>query len=116
MLHLRPLNDGDYFPQLQGGMFYIALNGTELLGYCKYHKERDCVVIEEIKDGGSIDLFDGLLRAVFSYVMEANVNQAKLSENIDKDILKTLMVPVDGQNYVNSLKDFLYNCKKCKMS
>ena len=84
--------------------------------YCKYHKDHDCVIIEELKDGGSIDLFDGLLRAVFSYVMEANVNRAKLSETISKETLKALMIPVDGQNCVNSLKDFLYNCKKCKMS
>ncbi len=116
MLHLRPLNDGDNFPELQGGMYYIALDGTGLLGYCKYHKDHDCVIIEELKDGGSMDLFDGLLRAVFAYVMEANVNRAKFSENIDKETLKALMVPVDGQNCVNSLKDFLYNCKKCKMS
>ncbi len=116
MLHLRPLNDGDNFPQLQGGMYYIALDGEKLLGYCKYHKERDCVVVEKIQDGGNLDLFDGLLRAVFAYVVEANVNRAKLSDTIDKKKLQALMVPVDGQNCVNSLKDFLYNCKKCKMS
>ena len=94
MLHLRPLNDGDNFPELQGGMYYIALDGAELLGYCKYHKDHDCVIIEELKDGGSVDLFDGLLRAVFSYVMEANVNRAKLSEGINKETLKLSLIHI----------------------
>lgn len=116
MLYLRPLNDKDHFPQLSGGLFYIALEGEKLQGFCKYHKERDCVVVEEVCDNGSVDLFDGLIRAVFSYVLEAKVNRAQFSEKVDQQTLIRLKVPVDDHNCVNSLKDFLYNCKKCKMS
>lgn len=115
MLHIRPINNNDNFENLKDGLFYIALNNDELLGYCKYKKQDDFVVIEEINDGGDVNLFDGLLRAVFNYVSEIKIDKAIISETVDKDRLKALFVPVDDKNCVNSITDFLYNCKKCKM-
>ncbi len=116
MLFIRPMNDNDNFDNLKDGLFYIALDCDDLIGYCKYKKNGDAVIIEEIEDGGDINIFDGLLRAVFSYVMEAKVVSAEFSEKIDKNTLKALFVPVNEDNCLNSIRDFLYNCKKCKMS
>ncbi len=115
MLFIRPLNNEDNFENLKDGLFYIALEKDELLGYCKYRKEEDFVVIEEIADGGDIMLCDGLLRAVFNYVSEIKIDKAKISDKVDTEKLKKLFVPLDDKNCVNSIRDFLYNCKKCKM-
>ena len=70
------------------------------------------------------DYFESLPIAVKNRILEARipiytVEQPVSYTHLDvykRQTLKTLMVPVDGQNCVNSLKDFLYNCKKCKMS
>ncbi|MEG2597819.1 MAG: hypothetical protein RR977_05250 [Oscillospiraceae bacterium] len=115
MLHLRPLKDGDHFEKLSGGLFYVALEGDKLLGFCKYRKDGDCVLIEQMEDGGDIDLFDGLLRAVFAYVLEVGINRARMSEQLDFEKLKKLLVPLDENHCINSLRDFLFHCKKCKM-
>ncbi len=115
MLFMRPLNDTDNFENLKDGLFYIALEKDKLVGYLKYRKQDDFVVIEEINDGGDLMLCDGLLRAVFNYVSEIKIDKAKISENVDTEKLKKLFLQLDEKNCVNSITDFLYNCKKCKM-
>ncbi|MDD6033592.1 MAG: hypothetical protein PUC47_08960 [Oscillospiraceae bacterium] len=119
MLFMRPMKETDSFPGLagpeSGELYFVALNGDTLEGWCRYRKEGNTVHILEIRDGGDLMLMDGLLRAVFNYMEEIGVDRAQLSPELDAARLKALMVPVDGKNCVNSIKDFLYNCKKCKM-
>lgn len=119
MLFLRPLKEGDRFEGISGpesgSLYYIALEGEKLIGFCRYQKQGEMVRILEIQDGGDLMLMDGLLRAVFSYVQEAGVDRAFVDPQVDRHSLKLLMVPLDAENCVNSIQDFLYNCKKCKM-
>lgn len=119
MLFLRPLKEGDRFEGLSGPesgfLYYIALDGERLVGFCRYQRLGDAVRILEIRDGGDLMLMDGLIRAVFSYAQESGIDRAWIAPEIDRQSLQRLMLPVDSEDWVSSIKAFLYNCKKCEM-
>lgn len=120
MLYIRPYTSEDDFPQFAGGLkegklYYVALAGKELIGYICYRKKADELFIEEVESGRDADLFDGLMRAVFDAAVNSGMDRAEFSPQVDRGVLETLRVPLDSQNCVNSLSDFLRNCRKCKM-
>ena len=72
------------------------------------------VKIEEFNDGGDLVLLDGLVRAVFNAMYESGVDRAEMGEKVELARLAALGVPLNGTNCVNSIDDFLNNCKNCK--
>ncbi len=119
MLFMRPYRDGDSFPEIspdpRSGLYFLALDGDRLAGYCRWRMTPDGVSIEEIEDGGDPELFDGLLRGTLNLALEQGIERARFSDQIRPDRLATSMVPVGRENDLKSISYFLENYRKCKM-
>ena len=120
MLYIKPYTSEDRFPQFEEGwkngkLYYVALAGEELLGWLRYRKLEDALLIEEVESGGDVNLFDGLMRAAFDAAVNIGLDRAYFAPEVDRAVLSELMVPLEEGNCVNSLSAFLRNCRKCKM-
>lgn len=120
MLYIKPYTSEDRFPQFEAGrsagnLYYIALSGKELIGWLRYRKLEDALLIEEVESGGDANLFDGLMRAAFDAAVNIGLDRAYFAPEVDRAVLAQLLVPLEEGNCVNSLTTFLRNCRKCKM-
>lgn len=117
MLFMRPLRSTDDFglpgPE-SGSLYFIALDEDKLVGWCRYRRLPWVVKIEEFNDGGDLVMLDGLVRAVLNAMYESGVDRAEMGEKVELARLAALGVPLNGTNCVNSIDDFLNNCKNCK--
>lgn len=117
MLFLRPMREGDHFPALPDkpeGLYYLALAGDTLLGWCHYYRKDQALLIMEISDGGDTDLCDGLVRAVLAQGDESGLQAACFAPACWLQ-LGALGLPLDEMGRLSSIQDFLYNCKSCKI-
>ena len=70
MLRMRAYQDGDSFPGFSPepgkGLYFIALDGERLVGYCRWRLLPGKIGIETVEDSGDPLVFDGLVRGVLS--------------------------------------------------
>lgn len=117
MLFMRPMRSTDDYglpgPE-SGNLYFLALEGEKMVGWCRYRRLPGVLKIEEFNDGGDLILLDGLVRSVFNLASEMGIDRAVMGEAVELARLAALGVPLNGTNCVNSIDDFLNNCKKCK--
>ena len=115
MVFLRPLKADDHFPGLTGPesgfLYYVALEGERLAGFCRYRRKAEEVELLELSDGGDLKLADGLLAAA----ADSGIDRAALSEEAAAR-LAPLKLPLSSENTLKSIEKFLYFCKNCKKS
>lgn len=114
MLWIRPMREGDDFGFSGNALYHVALNGDQLLGYCKYQKRIDSFFIEQVIDGGDRDLFDGLVRAVLDAATKIGIDRAEFGPAVSRMRCLEIGLPLTDKNFINSLDDFLTNCKNCQ--
>ncbi len=119
MLFIRPYREGDHFdgisPVPGKGLYFLALDGERLTGWCRWRLRPESVLIEEVEDEGDPMTFDGLVRGVLAAALDQGIDRAAFSDRIRPDRLATSLIPVDSNNILISIDYFLNNCKKCKM-
>jgi hypothetical protein len=119
MLFMRPYQDGDHFEEIAPapgkGLYFLALDGDKLAGWCRWHLTPEEVRIEEVEDGGDMQTFDGLVRGILAMANDQGIDRAVFSAAIRPDRLATSLIPVNRENVLISIDYFLNNCKKCKM-
>ena len=118
MLRMRAYQDGDSFPGFSPepgkGLYFIALDGERLVGYCRWRLLPGKIGIETVEDSGDPLVFDGLVRRVLSIASDQGIDRAAFSREIRPDRLATSQIPVNGENILISIEYFLENCKMCK--
>ena len=114
MLMIRPMREGDDFSLAQDKSYHLALNGETLLGYCGYRRTEALLLIEEVVDGGDIDLFDGLVRASLDAAEKAGIDGALFAETVDLSRCREIGLLQAEENCIKSIREFLTNCKHCR--
>ena len=119
MLTLRLMRDSDHIEEiekkmLQGDLFYIALNGDELLGYCRFRRGKETVYITEVADKGDPGIGDGLIRSALAYAMDGGVDKAIFGDFIDMRRYERFGYRLSEGNCLNSIDAFLNNCLSCQ--
>lgn len=119
MLMLRLMRDGDHIPEIEkqqapGDLFYLALNGEELLGYCRFRRGKETVYLTQVVDHGDPSLGDGLIRAALAYAMDGGVDRAVFGDFVDMGRYARFGYRLDEENCIKSISDFLNNCQGCK--
>lgn len=119
MVFLRPLKADDHFPGLTGPesgfLYYVALEGERLAGFCRYRRKAEEIELLELSDGGDLELADGLLRAVLAAAADSGIDRAALSEEVAARLVP-LKLPLSSENILKSIEIFLYSCKNCEKS
>lgn len=117
MVYLRPLKADDHFPGLAGPesgfLYYIALEGERLAGYCRYRRREGEIEILTLSDGGDLELADGLLRAVLSAAADSGIDRAVLSAEAAEGV-KALKLPLSDGNCLKSIDEFFNSCRNCE--
>jgi len=116
---LRLMRDSDHIEEiekkmLQGDLFYIALNGDELLGYCRFRRGTETIYITEVVDKGDPGIGDGLIRSALAYAMDGGVDKAVFGDFIDMRRYERFGYRLDKGNCLNSIDAFLNNCLSCQ--
>ena len=101
-------------PQSDKLQCFVARSRGEVLGFCLYEEEPAGIRILAVDAGGDGPLFDGLLRAGFWSASQRGIEPAEFAPSVDRTLLRQYRFLTDGTENVESMSEFLEQCKNCK--
>lgn len=119
MVKLLPLHDREVLAELNrragvdAGLSYCLYDGGEITGYLLYDLVAGEGFIKAVSAPDE-DSFDGLVRAVFASLYDAQVNRARFAPEVDGQTLIRLGFVQPGSDCTDSIEDILYRCKHCQ--
>lgn len=119
MITILPLRDRETLAclnekeQVDCSHAYCLYDGGEITAYLLYDMHEDGAVLQKL--GGIFDdnIADGLCRAAFSSLYDAQVDTARFCPAIDRALTDRLGFTANGSDTVASIHDILYHCKSC---
>lgn len=92
-----------------------AIDKGQAIGCGIYHYGEKMVIIDYIDSHDDKYLYDGIIRTILFLAMSNGINSAEF--NIaEKTILKDLKFVNNNDYYIQSIAEFMNNCKNCKKS
>lgn len=119
MVAMLPLRDRTELDRLnaQAGescaFAYCLYDEKEIAGYLLYDIQKDEAQIRYVS-AADADCFDGLVRAVFSSLLDIHINRARFGERVSQPLLEQLAFAAPGERVTPSIEDVLYRCKHCR--
>lgn len=92
-----------------------AYDGERVSGFGVYSYEKDAVVIHRVEYGDDLYLADGIVRTILFKAMMNGIDRGVFAANESNDILTSKLKYIkDKGRIINSITDFMDNCKNCK--
>lgn len=89
---------------------YEITERGESLGYCLFDIIENKGVVRYISVTDKL-LFDGIVRATMSYLLENKIDTLKFDDTVDQDLLTKCLFVTDTTNTIHSIEQFF--SKKC---
>ena len=92
---------------------YCLYDGGKVTAYLLYDMHEKEAFLAKLGGQWDDNIADGLCRAVFSSLLDLNVDSARFSPAIDRSLTRRLGFTKGESDTVESIRSILYHCQSC---